>query len=69
VEDNKELKVGDVVVLKSGGPVMTVEEVGRTSASGRVDKTQVYCVWLDGSKKCSNQFHKDTLSLHKFTYG
>lgn len=34
-----ELKVGDVVRLKSGGPKMTVEEVRPTS---------VVCIWFTG---------------------
>ena len=35
---------GDVVQLKSGGPVMTVEE--RNKTSGRLK-----CAWFNGAKK------------------
>ncbi len=36
-----ELKCGDVVVLKSGSPDMTVGSKGMTDAC-------VYCLWFDG---------------------
>jgi len=36
-----ELKCGDVVMLNSGSPDMTVGDKGVTSAS-------VYCLWFDG---------------------
>ncbi len=42
-----DLKVGDVVELKSGGPDMTVEEVNNT-------KRQAKCLWfVDGDVKNS----------------
>jgi uncharacterized protein YodC (DUF2158 family) len=40
-------KPGDVVKLKSGGPVMTVERV-ETESENRVF---VYCVWFDDKHK------------------
>ncbi len=44
---------GDVVQLKSGGPVMTVEEV---SGEG------VFCTWFDKNKKrCSDTFAPEVL--------
>ena len=43
---------GDVVQLKSGGPIMTVEEV---SEGG------VFCIWFDGKKKCSDTSNPATL--------
>jgi uncharacterized protein YodC (DUF2158 family) len=41
-------KVGDVVVLKSGGPQMTVDEI-RTSKS-------VHCMWFNDEERKGNWF-------------
>lgn len=43
--DAKELKVGDVVTLKSGGPDMTVSRAGHSA---------VECIWFDHDYKCQN---------------
>lgn len=50
-----QFSVGDVVVLKSGGPKMTVSEVG-------VDEGQIKCVWFDNMKRETALFNPDTLS-------
>lgn len=41
---------GDLVRLKSGGPLMTVEQVGKLSQTG---EDGVWCVWFEkvGSKQ------------------
>lgn len=39
-----EFKVGDLVRLKSGGPVMTVEQIGRIAQS---ESDGVWCVWFE----------------------
>jgi len=39
-----EFKIGDLVKLKSGGPTMTVEDIGPNFA----EETTVYCAWFDG---------------------
>jgi uncharacterized protein YodC (DUF2158 family) len=44
-------KPGDVVQLKSGGPIMTVLEVGADSYTG---KPMVWCTWFDDKKKREN---------------
>lgn len=49
-----DLKIGDVVRLNSGGPKMTIQGPGTTAGSW-------YCVWMDGAKKCADQFHPDML--------
>ena len=50
------MKKGDVVVLKSGGPKMTVRgfEYG-----------EFVCQWFDGTNIQSYCFHKDMLNLSK----
>ncbi|MPM00433.1 hypothetical protein SDC9_46657 [bioreactor metagenome] len=53
-----ELKVGDIVMLKSGGPNMTIAEFGDYNYSGR---EQAKCVWFQGIKRYEDIFEKDTL--------
>jgi len=48
------LKVGDLVVLKSGGPVMAVNH---DSGDGIF-----VCTWFSGKKNESARFHEDTLN-------
>ena len=55
--------IGDVVRLKSGGPRMTVQDIGDYSAKGL--KVGIYCVWFEGTKKLSSAFHPDTLEYPK----
>jgi uncharacterized protein YodC (DUF2158 family) len=47
----EQFKVGDVVQLKSGGPLMTVGEVS----------DEIWCVWFEKSDKKGDTFHPDTL--------
>jgi len=51
-------KPGDVVTLKSGGPKMTVAQVGNAAMSG---EPTVWCVWFDGVKKLEETFPPDAL--------
>lgn len=46
-------KTGDLVSLKSGGAVMTVEEIA---------DDKVLCVWFDGKKLLRGDFYPDTLT-------
>ena len=46
-----ELKVGDVVRLKSGGPAMTIENID-TYGKGK----GATCTWFDGSKRVTEMF-------------
>lgn len=39
-----EFKVGDLVRLKSGGPLMTVEQVGKKAVT---DEEAVWCTWFE----------------------
>ncbi|TZF85241.1 YodC family protein [Cognatilysobacter lacus] len=53
-------KIGDVVQLRSGGPHMTVQNIGEYV----VANPGVMCVWFDGSKKLEDVFHPDSLELY-----
>jgi uncharacterized protein YodC (DUF2158 family) len=44
MEAAAEFKPGDLVQVKSGGPVMTVEQVGKTAM---LQEEAVWCVWFE----------------------
>lgn len=46
-----EIKTGDTVQLKSGGPVMTADWV-----SDEHGVMTAYCSWFDGKKKMGDRF-------------
>ena len=50
-----EIKTGDIVTLKSGGPTMTVD---RQAKDIRNDYT---CIWFVGNEMRSGSFHKESL--------
>ena len=52
-------KAGDVVQLKSGGPRMTIEEIGRF---GHADRDQAKCVWFDRTTRKEDLFELDALT-------
>jgi uncharacterized protein YodC (DUF2158 family) len=52
-----QFKPGDVVMLKSGGPKMTVESVGDSFGGG----VRVWVNWFEGSKKMSDSFEPNSL--------
>ncbi len=54
----EELKTGDVVKLKSGGPEMTIEKIARWFESP-VD--QAKCTWFNGDKIESKNFELTSL--------
>jgi uncharacterized protein YodC (DUF2158 family) len=45
---NLEFNVGDVVRLKSGGPEMTIEGIGKHGLGAVHDNAK--CVWFEGKK-------------------
>ncbi len=47
-----ELKAGDVVVLKTGGPKMTISSIGAGFA---------FCQWFDGTTLCEHTFKIEEL--------
>ncbi len=57
-----EFKPGDLVQLKSGGAVMTVDEIRPEGG-----KPTVYCVWQEGNRKFSDDFPAHTLIHWKAT--
>lgn len=52
-ERNKNLVVGETVQLKSGGPLMTIENVASAS--------QVACAWFYENEILKSSFHGDSL--------
>ncbi len=52
--DTTEFKPGDIVQVKSGGPIMTVEKVGKTAM---FDEESVWCVWFEkvGNKQVAQR--------------
>jgi len=51
-----ELKEGDVVELKSGGPKMTVK-----SPKAGMSGNEVICQWFDGKELKNGSFRADSL--------
>jgi len=52
-----DFRSGDLVQLKSGGPMMTVEEVRQESKG-----TRVWCTWFDHQhKRMTDDFTQDVL--------
>jgi len=58
----KEFEIGEVVQLKSGGPLMTVQSMGDWSPTG--PNPGVLCVWFDQLKKVEDVFDPRVLELH-----
>ncbi len=55
-----EIKVGDVVELKSGGPKMTVSQVSTTMGSTTL---KAWCDWFEGTKKMQGSFPLTSLKV------
>ncbi len=56
-----EIKIGDVVMLKSGGPAMSVKRI-------QLDEKApiIYCEWfVDNKQIAGNEFHPATLTPFK----
>jgi uncharacterized protein YodC (DUF2158 family) len=52
------INAGDVVQLKSGGPLMTVKSVGDNYGT-----LTAWCVWFEGTKKMEGAFPVITIQL------
>lgn len=62
----QEVKKGDVVSLKSGGPKMTVEgfqAVVRLDGPSHEDKSKVNVSWFDSGKLMRNTFDVEVLEI------
>ena len=55
-----EFQVGDVVQLKSGGPEMTIETIGKFGMGSTHDEAK--CVWFDGKNRKEGVFELHTLT-------
>lgn len=66
-----DLKVGDVVILKSGGPRMTIQEIANYGFGTTDDGTkQAKCTWFDKDhKKFEDLFELETLEIRKASEG
>ena len=47
--NQSQIKKGDVVVLKSGGPKMTVQSIGEPRPGMPGGGTWVHCIWFEGN--------------------
>lgn len=57
-----QFNVGDVVILKSGGPAMTVHDVADYSPMG--PNPGLHCVWFDNLKKVDDVFDPRAVELY-----
>lgn len=55
-----EFKAGDVVQLKSGGPKMTIADIGHYSITGSTE-IKARCVWFEGTKQKEHVFDLEVL--------
>jgi uncharacterized protein YodC (DUF2158 family) len=55
--DDVRLKRGDIVKLRSGGPLMTVDYVNVRT---------LHCSWFEGTQLLTGQFDRDTLKRATF---
>lgn len=55
----EQIKVGDVIQLKSGGPLMTVNAVGDSSG-----KPTVWCTWFDKTEQKRGHFPLEGVEIY-----
>jgi uncharacterized protein YodC (DUF2158 family) len=58
-----DIKKGDTVVLKSGGPIMTVQDIGNYMWEGIENGAK--CVWFDGNEPKVQVFDLEMLKKHQ----
>jgi uncharacterized protein YodC (DUF2158 family) len=61
----QKFKVGDIVVLKSGGPIMTVDKLEKTRPlKGQAEYNgRVQWVWFNGNTQTFQSFNQDALEI------
>lgn len=59
-------QIGDVVILRSGGPPMTVHDIGDYTPIG--PNPGLLCVWFDAAKKVQDVFHPNAVERYE-THG
>lgn len=59
-----DFKVGDVVVMRSGGPKMTVADVGDYSTYGLGPQNGVKCQWFEKTKMQEQVFDAGVLKIY-----
>lgn len=62
-DENTSLQPGDVVMLKSGGPHMTVDMIAKFVIFDSVTEKhpKAKCSWFDGIKRCTEKFELHSL--------
>lgn len=53
----QQFKVGDVVQLKSGSPLMTVSEIEESN--------KFFCVWFSGDERKGGSFNAQVLKIYE----
>ena len=61
----QKFKIGDVVVLKSGGPSMTItnNKTGMDLSKGKVWAGNYDCKWFEGETMHKGRFPQDSIEL------
>ena len=58
------IKKGDQVLIKSGGPIMTVQTLGDFSLAKGIEHGAL-CVWFDGNKPMEKVFDVEALKVYE----
>ncbi len=59
----KKIEKGDVVMLKSGGPKMTVQNLGQQKPGPSVGVSWVHCIWFEGNTINEYNFEECVLKI------
>lgn len=63
----RKFKTGDIVVLKSGSPLMTVSNyktyTDLHNMTTKTSESHLIAYWFDGNKKLKGEFQQDMLEI------